>query len=102
GNTIGRAAHVVQSEFMAELNGTGIASVLTADAELNPGTGLPASGDGLLHQGPHPFSIEHREGIGFQNVRRSIKIDELRGIVTGETERGLGEVVRPERKELRF
>ena len=81
---------------MTELNGTGVAAVLTADAELNPRTGLPASGDGLLHQSPHPFSIEHREGVRFQNVGCSIKIDELRGIVAGETERSLSEVVRPE------
>ena len=81
---------------MAELNGTGIAAVFTAYAELNPWTGFPTSRDGLLHQSPHPFSIEHCEGIRFQNVGGSIKIDELRGIVAGETECGLGEVVRPE------
>jgi hypothetical protein len=81
---------------MTELNGTGITAMFTADTELDPRTGLSTAGDGLLHQGPHPFSIEHREGIGFQNVRSPIKIDELCGIITGETERGLGEVVRPE------
>jgi hypothetical protein len=66
---------------MTELHGAGIAAVLTADAELNSGTGPPASLDGLLHQGPHPFSIEHCEGIPFHYVGGSIKIDELRRIV---------------------
>jgi hypothetical protein len=81
---------------MAELHGTGIAAVLTADAELNPGTGFSTADDGLLHQGPYPFSIEHREGIRFHNVGGSIKIDELRRIIAGEPKRGLGKVVRPE------
>jgi len=96
GDAIGRTAHIVQSEFMAELDRAGIAAVFTADAELNPWAGLPAAGDGLSHQGPHPFSVEHREGICFHNIGRSIKIDELRRIVARETERGLSEVVRPE------
>jgi hypothetical protein len=66
---------------MTELHGTGITAVFTADAELNPGTGLPASIDGLSHQCSHPFSIEHREGIRFHNAGSPIKIDELRRIV---------------------
>jgi hypothetical protein len=80
-DAIGRAAHIVQAELMAELNGTGIAAVLTADAELDPRTGFPTAHDGLLHQGPYTFSIEHRKGICFHNVGGSIKIDELRGII---------------------
>jgi hypothetical protein len=66
---------------MAELNGTGVAAVLTADAELNPGTGLPAAGNGLPHQGSYPFSVKHRKGIRFHNIGRSIKIDEFCRIV---------------------
>jgi len=81
---------------MTELHGTGIAAVFTTDAEFDPGACLPASIDGLPHQGAHPLSIEHCEGIRFHNVGGSIKIDELRRIVAGETERGLSEVVRPE------
>ena len=81
---------------MTEFNGTRIATVLTADAELNPWASFSAAGDGLPHQRPHPFSIEYREGICVHNIGRSIKIDELRRIVARETERGLREVVRPE------
>jgi hypothetical protein len=81
---------------MTELNGTGIAAVLATDTELNPWTGLPASDDGLPHESSHPLTIKDCKWVGLQNVRRSIEIDELRGIVAGETERGLGEVIRPE------
>jgi hypothetical protein len=81
---------------MAELDRTGVAAVLTADAELNPRTGFPAADDGLLHQGPHSLPIEHREGVRFHDVGGTVKIDELRCIITGETKRGLRKVVRPE------
>jgi hypothetical protein len=81
---------------MTELHGTGIAAMLTADAKLNPRAGLPTSDDGLFHQSAYSLSIEHSKWVRLKNVRRSIKIDELRGIVAGETERGLGEIVRPE------
>ena len=81
---------------MTELHGTGIAAMLTADTKLNPRAGLPASDDGLFHQSAYSLSIEHRKGVGLKNVRRSIKIDELRCIVSRETERGLGEIIRPE------
>ena len=70
--------------------------MFTANAELDPWTTLPSAGDGLLHQRPDPFSIEHRKGIRVQNVVGLIKIDELRGIVAGEPERSLREVVRTE------
>ena len=96
GDTIGRAAHVVQSEFMAELHGTGIAAVFTADAELNARAGLPSSGNGLLHQRTDSLSIEDGEGIGLHNIGGSIEIDELGRIVAGETERRLSQVVRAE------
>jgi hypothetical protein len=66
---------------MTELHGTGIAAVLTADAELNPTTGFPASIDGLPHQGSYTIPIEHGERIRFHNAGGSIKIDELRRIV---------------------
>ena len=55
--------------------------MFTTDTELDPWAALPSAGDGLLHQGPHPFSIEHCEGIRVQNITGLIKIDELRGIV---------------------
>ena len=70
--------------------------MFTTNAELDPWAALPSAGDGLLHQSPHPFSIEHCEGIRVQNITGLIKIDELRGIVAGKPERGLREVVRPE------
>jgi hypothetical protein len=81
---------------MAELDRTGVAAMLTADAEFNPRPGFPTADDGLLHQGPYTFSIEHRKGVRFHDVGSTVKIDELGRIITGETKRGLGEVVRPE------
>lgn len=70
--------------------------MFTANAELDPWAALPPTGDGLLHQGPHPFSIEYCERIRVQNITGLIEIDEFRGIVAGKSERRLGQVVRPE------
>ena len=81
---------------MAELDGAGVPSMFTTDAELDPRAGLPASDDGLFYQSSHPFPIERREGIRIHDIGGAIKIDELRRIVAGEPERGLGQIVRAE------
>src|SRR5687768_17471457 len=63
GHAIGRAAHVVEPQLMAELYRIRIAAVLAANAELDVGTGLPAEGDGGLHQLADAGDIERGERV---------------------------------------
>ena len=50
--------------------------MFAADAELDRRGGSSGRRDGLLHEGADSFPIQHREGIGFQNVGRLVEIDE--------------------------
>ena len=53
GHTEGRAADVVQTNIVAELNARGVAAVLAADAQAQIGTGLTAIVSGHLDQLAH-------------------------------------------------
>ncbi len=75
--------------------------MLTADAQLDVGARLSSTIDRGAHERSHPFTIQHREGIGFEDVDGLVMIDEFRRIVAGKSERRLREVVRAEREDKR-
>ena len=60
----GGAGHIGEPHVVAELHGRGIAALLTADAQLDIGTGLAAQLTGHLDQTAHAHLIQAGEGIG--------------------------------------
>ena len=60
-DAVRRAADVIESELMAEFHRTRVASMFTADAELDAGPGFLSACNGLPHQRTDPFPIEHGE-----------------------------------------
>ena len=76
--------------------------MLTADAEVNVGTGCPAEFGCHLDEFADADLVETGEGIGFVNLLLVVGVQELACVVTAETEGHLGEVVGAEGEELRF
>ena len=88
---------------MAEIDGIGIAAVFTADTDEEIGFYGSCAVDGNFHEFADAFFIQGDEGADGQNFLFHIGVEEFAfGIVTGETEGGLGEVVGTEGEEFRF
>ncbi len=85
---------------MAELHGTGIAAVLSADAYFQRGVGLAAFFHADADDFPHPRAVNGYEGVVWQNPGLAIERKEFPGVVPGEAEDRLGEVIRPIREKL--
>ena len=68
GNTVGRAADVVQANVVAELNTAGIAAVLTADAQTQVGVGLAAVMGSHLNQLANADLVQMLERIALVNL----------------------------------
>ena len=82
---------------MAEAHRRGVAAVLTADPDRQPGVGSPTSLDGDPHQLADALLVEGRERIVGQNAVLEVAREELAlGIVAREAEGRLREVVRAE------
>ena len=102
GHTEGRAGHVVQANTVAELDGGGIAAVLTADTQLQVGASAAAQLSGHLDQLTNTVLVQAGEGIALIDLAGVVGIQELAGVVTGEAESHLGQVVGAEGEELGF
>ena len=63
GNAEGRAAHVVKSGAVAELDGGGVAAVFAADADLEVLHGLAAAFDADLDELADAGLVEAGEGV---------------------------------------
>ena len=86
---------------MADLDRVRVAAVLAADADLELRPGLPALLDGDAHQARHTALVDCLEGVAGQDLLLQVAADELAlGVVAGEAEGGLGEVVGAEGEEL--
>ena len=85
---------------MAELNGSGISAVLTADSQLDVRVGGFAAVDALLNQGSNACLIDRGEWILRQNVEILVLAEKTSSIVTAHAQSGLGQVVRSEAEEL--
>ena len=70
GHAVGRAAHVVKAETVAEFNRGGISAVLTADPELDVLAGSPALLNGELHESSNPLLIQGDERIILKKIPR--------------------------------
>ena len=96
----GRAGNVGQADAVAELHGGRIAAVLAADAQLDVGAGLTAEIGCHLDQLADADLVEAGEGIVLVDLLVVVSAQELAGVVTGEAEGHLGQVVGAEGEEL--
>ena len=81
GDPIRGATDIVETELMTKFDGTRIASMLAADAQLDVRSRLPPPGDRRTHEGADAFAIQRGEGIMLEDVDRIIIIEELSGII---------------------
>ncbi len=86
---------------MAERNRARLAAVLAADPELELRLRTATALDSDAHQVADAVLVEHLERVVLEHARLQVVREELAlGIVAGETERRLREVVRAEREEV--
>ena len=79
---------------MAEGNAFRIPAVFSADANLKTGPGLPPSLDPDVDQFPNPVRVDARKGVFLEDSTLDVLHQKSRfGIVTGNAECGLGQVV---------
>ena len=69
---------------MAELDGSRVAAVLAADAELDVRTGGAAHFGGHLHELAHADLVELGERVVLVDLLVVVRAEELAGIVTAE------------------
>ncbi len=101
-HTVGRTAHVVEADFVAERNRTRFPAMLSADAEFEIGLHASSLRNRDLHQLSHARLINALEGVNGEDFLSDRGLEELVAVVTREPERHLGEVVGSEREKLRF
>src|SRR4249920_769510 len=84
-----RARHVIERGAMAELDARGIATVLSADADLELGPRLAPARDRPLDQRADAVGIDGHERIRRQDLPLQVFRQEFARIVTRESEREL-------------
>src|SRR5262245_4598397 len=91
GHAVRGTAHVVKAEAVAEGDRLRLASVLSADAELELVLRRAAPLGCDPHQLPNPALVEGLEWVSFEHAVLEIAGEELAlGVVTREAERRLG------------
>ena len=88
-----RAGDIVQTYLVAELDGSGIAAVLTADTKVDVRANLAALLCCHSDQLADTVLVKVCEGIGLIDLACIVILQELAGIVTGEAEGHLGQIV---------
>src|SRR2546423_541052 len=96
-----RAAHVVESRYLEDLDRLRIAPVLAADPQLEIGLCLAAGPRGQPHEPPHAGAVDRLERASVHDPPLDVTLEEpALHIVAREAERGLGQVIGPEREEV--
>src|SRR5215207_8623744 len=98
---VGRTAHVVEGNRAEEVDAGGVAAVLTADAEREVGI-RPSPGLGReLDEAPHPGDVDGLERAPGEDALTQIEGQQLPlGVVPGEADRRLRQIVRAEAEEV--
>src|SRR5215207_8396440 len=100
---VGRAADVVEARQLEERNGFGVAAVLAAYPELQLRLLLPPGPGGQPHEPTDARLVDRLERTAVDHLGLHVAVQETAfDVVAGETERGLGEIVRAEREEVRL
>ena len=85
GDAVRRAAYQVQTDFVAELNGTGVAAVFAANTDHQIRPCVTAFLHRNPHQTAHALAVEHGKGVILQDMLVNIGREELAlGVVTAE------------------
>src|SRR5919199_5320950 len=101
-DAVRRAAHVVEPGPVEEVDRLGVAAVLAADPELEVGLGLPAGPRREPDEPADAGLVDRLERAAVHDLALDVPIEELAlDVVAREPERGLREVVRSEREEVR-
>ena len=100
GTRYGRAADVVEPEPVAERDRLRLAAVLAADAELEVLARAAAALDRDLHQVADAVLVDRLERVALEDAGLEVVREEAAGVVAGEAERGLRQVVRAEGEEV--
>src|SRR5882672_5666800 len=97
------ARHVVQAEFVTQVDRVGVSPVLAADPDLHALACLATLGHSDAHQAAHALLVDRLERVAGQDLLLQVADDEspLR-VVAREAERGLRQVVGAEGEELRL
>src|SRR5215475_10557491 len=100
-DAIGRAADVVEPDQVAELDRTGLAAVLAADAELQVRLRPPPPLDSGPHQVTDALLVEHLERVPLEHAVLEVEGEELPlRVVARHAEGRLREVVGAEGEEV--
>ncbi|MEY2725637.1 MAG: hypothetical protein RLZZ458_1504, partial [Planctomycetota bacterium] len=94
------AADVVESDFVAEVDGLGIAAMFAANTDLEIRTDRATVLDGGLHQATYAGLIDGLERVCRDDVVFGVVTDEGLVVVAADTEAGLGEVIGTKAEEL--
>ena len=96
------AAHVVEADVVAELDGFWFSAVLAADAEFDVWSNSLGLFDGDLHELANAALVDAVEWIAGQDLLLDVWLEELVRVVSAEAEGHLGQVVRSKAEELGF
>src|SRR5215218_5040516 len=101
-HAIRRAADVVEAGELEERDRVGVAAVLAADTEPELRLLLPSGPRREPHEPSHARLVDRLERAPVDHLRLDVAVQEAAlDVVAGETERGLREVIRTEREEVR-
>lgn len=97
-----RAAYVIKSDFVVEVDGSWIAAGFTADTDCDVFLGCTAAFDSDLDEFANTIDVDGLEWIEFVDLLVVVIWEELSGIVTAEAHGELSQVVGSEAEELGF
>ena len=95
-----RAGNVVEADLVAELNGRGVTTVLTADTYVESGVNGLTESDSHVHQLANAGLVELSEGIVLEDLSVVVSAQELACVIAGEAVGHLGQVVGTEAEEV--
>src|ERR1700733_6972733 len=95
-----RTGNVIQSRFVTEQDGRGIASVFTADTKLETCTGRAAAFDGEFYQFSNTLRVQGYKRVSRNQFLLQIFGEKSTGVVAAHTQCCLCEIVRPEQKKF--
>src|SRR5581483_12486897 len=94
-----RARDVVEADPLAERDRGGVAAMLAADAELDPGARMAPAFRRPPDQFADPFTVDRDERVDLDDALADVVAEEGGRVVARQTEGRLGQIVGAEREE---
>jgi hypothetical protein len=95
-----RARNFGQANGLAELDGVRVTTVLTADTNVKTWVNFSGFFDAHFHELANTISIDGLEGISFIDTFIDKELEESSGIISGDTQSELGQIVGTEGQEI--